>query len=306
MFATIMEWYEKGIVDETFTDGIPMRWGNGEGMIELLPKIALRQDCGNVLAEGPYWVGKELGEEALNYVYHQKGMGATGVETRSTVGSMVQFALSPRGSHHLTGLPTAEWVNIPEVAVHITGFEEAGDIRSYHPEAKARLVHYYENLFELPDSLGICKFPYGHTGMWHDRPEDLEKMWDYFVKGLEYATGVKFSKQELMDVGERAYQIERAVIVLRGIRREDDLPNWRCANEACPGDHPVGPVPLPAVDLEKYEKILDAYYELRGWTQEGIPTDERLVELGLPEVAQALRNILHKAGTPGDSGEGYK
>jgi aldehyde:ferredoxin oxidoreductase len=292
MFATLMEWYEKGIINEKFTDGVPMNWGNGEGMIALLPKMASREGCGDTLAEGPYWVGKKLGEEALKCVFHQKGMAATGVETRSTIGSMLQFALSPRGAHHLTGLPTAEWINMPAVAVYTTGFEEAGDIRSYHPEAKARLVQFYENLFELPDSVGTCKFAYGHTGFWHDRPEDLDKMFNYFTQGLYYATGINYTKDELMEIGERAYQIERAVIVMRGITREDDMPNWKCLNEECPGSHPVGPVPLPTIDKGKYEKVLDKYYEIRGWTKEGIPTRQRLEELGLEEVADALEKVV--------------
>jgi aldehyde:ferredoxin oxidoreductase len=257
-------------------------------MIELLPKIAKREGCGDLLAEGPYRVGKKLGDEALKYVYHQKGMCATGVETRSTIGSMLQFAVSPRGSHHLSGLPTAEWVNMPPVAVHVTGFKEAGDIRSYHPEAKARLVQFYENLFEISDSLGICKFNFGHLGYWHDRPEDIEKMFDYLVKAIYYATGSKFTKDELLEIGERAYQIERAVIATRGCRRKDDLPNWKCINLECPGDHPAGPVPLPPIDLKKYQKILDKYYQVRGWDKEGIPTRKRLESLDLKDVADAL------------------
>lgn len=288
MFSTLMEWHEKGIIDETFTDGVPMTWGNGEGMIELLTKMSKREGCGDKLADGPYWLAKTMGEEAMKSVYHQKGMCATGVETRSTIGSMLQFAVSPRGSHHLSGLPTAEWVNIPEVAIHITGIEEAGDIRSYHPEGKAKLVQFYENLFELPDSLGICKFNFGHLGYWHDRPEDIEKMWDYLIKAIKYISGEDFTKEELLEIGERAYQIERAVIALRGIRREDDMPNYKCLHEECPGDHPAGPVPLPAIDREKYEKILDKYYEVRGWDNQGIPTRERLESLGLEEVADKL------------------
>ena len=288
MFSSLMEWYEKGIIDEKFTDGVAMTWGNGDGMMTLLEKIVRREGCGDKLAEGPYRVGKDLGEEALNCVYQQKGMCATGVETRSTIGSMLQFAVSPRGSHHLTGLPTAEWVNIPAVAVYTSGFEEAGDIRSYHPEAKAKLVQFYENLFELPDSLGICKFNFGHLGFWHDRVEDFEKMWDYLTKGVLYSTGLNFTKEEMMEIGERAYQIERAVIAMRGIRRQDDMPNWKCLNESCPGEHPAGPNPLPPIDKEKYEKILDKYYELRGWNEEGIPTRKRLEELGLKEVADAI------------------
>ena len=288
LFATLMEWYERGIIDDTFTDGIPMQWGNGEGMIALLDKIARREGCGDKLAEGPYWVAKDLGEEAMKRVFHQKGMCATGVETRSGIGSMLQFAVSPRGSHHLTGVPTAEWVNIPEVALHVTGFKEAAEPLSYHPEAKARVVQFYENLFEISDTLGICKFNFGHLGYWHDRPEDIEKMFDYLTKALYYATGTKFTKEELLEIGERAYQIERAVIVMRGITRDDDMPNWRCLNEECPGEHPVNPVPLPPIDREKYEKVLDKYYELRGWTKAGIPIRENLEKLGLKEVADEM------------------
>ncbi|MBW2552808.1 MAG: aldehyde ferredoxin oxidoreductase family protein [Deltaproteobacteria bacterium] len=294
-FSTMMEWYEKGIIDEKFTDGVPMKWGNGEGMIELATKIASRKGCGNKLAEGPYRLGKELGKEALKCVYHQKGMCSTGFENRSAIGSMLSSALSPRGSHHLSGLPTTELLNSPSVAARVTGFKEAGDIRSYHPEAKARLVQFYENLFELPDSMGICKYPFGHFGFWHDRPKDIEKMWNYLSKALYYATGEKFTKNELMEIGERAYQIERAVIVLRGIRRKDDMPNWKCLNEDCPGEHPVGPVPLPPIDHKKYEKILDRYYKLRGWTNEGIPTRKRLRELNLKDVADVLEKRVLKS-----------
>ena len=297
-FSTMMEWYEKGIIDEKFTDGVPMKWGNGEGMIELATKIALRKGCGNKLAEGPYRVGKEIGKEALKCVYHQKGMCSPGLETRSAIGSMLSSALSPRGSHHLSGLPTTELLNSPSVAAHITGFKEAGNIRSYHPEAKARLVQFYENLFELPDSMGICKYPFGHFGYWHDKPKDIEKMWNYLTKALYYATGEKFTKKELMKIGERAYQIERAVIVLRGIRRKDDMPNWKCLNEESPGEHPAGPVPLPPVDQGKYEKILDRYYKLRGWTGEGIPTRKKLKELNLKNVADTLEKRVLKHAKP--------
>lgn len=288
MISSLMEWYDKGMIDAEFTDGLEMTWGNGEAMIELLPKIAFRQGCGDLLAEGPYRVGKQLGEAALNCVYHQKGMCATGVETRSAIGAMLSFALAPRGSHHLSGLPTAEWVNNPDLAIYLTGYKEAGELLSYHPLAKSRLVQFYENLFELSDSLGICKFNFGHLGYWHDKPEDMDKMWDYLSKAIYYATGIEYTKEKLLEIGERAYQIERCIVVMRGIRKKDDMPNWRCLNETCPGDHPVNPIPLPEIDEEKFVKILDAYYELRGWDSEGIPTEKTLNALGLEEVAKRL------------------
>jgi aldehyde:ferredoxin oxidoreductase len=81
--------------------------------------------------------------------------------------------------------------------------------------------------------------------------------------------------------------------VLRGIRRKDDMPNWKCLNEECPGEHPAGPVPLPPIDQGKYEKLLDRYYKLRGWTNEGIPTRKKLRELNMKDVADTLeRRVL--------------
>ncbi|MBP1722193.1 MAG: aor9 [Deltaproteobacteria bacterium] len=289
IFSNLMEWHEKGIVDESFTDGVRMQWGNGEGMMELLPKIAMRKGCGERLAEGSYRVGKGLGTEALNCVYHQKGMCSSGIETRPAVGAMLSMALSPRGAHPLSGLPTAEWMGSPAVARKITGFKEAADPLSYHPEAKARLVEFYENFFELPDALGICKYSFGHYGYWHDRPQDMERMWQYVTGALRYATGMRFTRDELLAIGERAYQIERAVIVLRGITREDDLPNWKCLNQGCVREDAVASPPVPPVNREKYEKVLDRYYRLRGWNKEGVPALKRLQELGLREVADALK-----------------
>lgn len=292
-FATLMEWREKGIIDKDFTDGIDLVFGNGDAMIELVPKIAHRHGCGKKLAMGPYRLGMSLGEEAMKSVVHQKGMGPTGVEIRATVGSALQFSVSPRGAHHLTGLPTAEWVNIPPLSKHTSGgYDEAGELLSYHPLAKAKLVQYYENEFFIPDSLGICKFPYGHVPFWHDTPEKLEGMYTILTRALYFATGIEYTKEDLFKTGEKAYQIERATIAMRGIRRPDDMPCYKALAGPCPGAHPVGPVPLPAIDRKKYEKVLDAYYEVRGWGTDGIPRISHLNGLGLKEVARKQAAVL--------------
>ena len=294
LFATIMELNERGIINKDFTDGIDIQFGNGDAMINLLPKIAFREKgFGEKAACGQYRMTKKLGKEAMKSVVHQKGMGPTGVEIRSTIGAALAFSLSPRGAHHLSGLPTAEWVNYPPIAVHLTGYKEAGDIRSYHPQAKAKLVQYYENLFFMADSLGICKFNFGHLGYWHDDPKQFDYMIDSVVKSIYYATGIKYTWDKLFAIFGKAYQIERATIALRGIRRVDDLPNYKALNESCPGDHPAGPIPLPPIDLDKYNKILDAYYELRGWDKKtGIPKSAKMRELGLDDVANKLEMEL--------------
>lgn len=289
VFSTIMELRERNLIGDDFTDGIKLDFANGDACVQLLPKITFREGCGDKLAEGPYRFAKTLGDEALKSVYCQKGMCATGVETRSTMGSMLQFAVSPRGSHHLNGLPTAEWVNIPPVAAYLGGTEEAGDVRSYHPMGKAKLVRFYENFFFFSDSTGVCKFNFGHLAYFHDTPEKLEYMHKMISKALYYATGIEYSKQALDNIYERCVQIERATICMRGMRREDDQPNWKCLNTSCPGEHPVGPNPLPPIDPVKFNKMLDAYYELRGYDiKTGIPKVSHLKKLGLNFVAAKM------------------
>lgn len=288
IFSYLMELTDRGMVDKSYTDGVPLAWGDADAIIRLMPKIAFREGCGDRLAEGTYRVGKSLGEEALRRVYHQKGMEVTAMEMRAGVAGTLSYTLSPRGAHHLTGLPCAEWSNNPDIAEWMSGYREGGEFLSYHGDAKSKLVQYSEDLYEIVDSLGICKLTYGHTPLWHDRGEDMEKFYNYLIKSLLYATGIEYTENDLFRIGEKAYQIERATIVLRGITREDDMPNWRVLNESCPGEHPVNPVPVPPIDKKLYEKVLDNYYELRGWNRDGVPTRKRLEELGLKEVTDAL------------------
>jgi len=93
-------------------------------------------------------------------------------------------------------------------------------------------------------------------------------------------------------VAEKSYQIERATIVMRGMRRKDDQPSYKIQTFAVPGNHPVNPIPLPPIDVEKFNKVLDAYYEARGWDKEGIPKASYLEKLGLKEVADRQAKAL--------------
>ncbi len=292
MIATLMELRERGIIDKKFTDGINLVFGNQDAMVRIIPKIALSDGCGKKLSKSPYHLAKSLGKNALKSVNHQKGMGPTGVNIAATVGAILSFSVSPRGAHHLSGLPTAEWVNIPPLAIHCSGgYKEAGELLNYHPKGKANIVKYYEDLFTIVDSLGICKFTYGHLPLWHDTVDNLELMWKLLIQALNAATGLDYTKEDLLKAAEKSYQIERATIVMRGMRRKDDMPTDKVLSPT-PGNHPLNPVPLPGVDLKKYNKVLDAYYDVRGWDKEGIPKASHLKKLGLKEIADKQTKTL--------------
>ena len=283
ILALLMDFYDHKIITRKETDGIPMIWGDTEAMITMIHKIANGEGIGKKLAVDSFEFAKRLGKGAEKFVKHNKGLTPTGVEIRSAMGTALSFCLSPRGSHHLSGIPTAEYAPNPEVAERLCGYKEGADIMSYHPQAKAKLVNYYENLFIVIDSLGICKFPYGHFPFWHGSRKQIDELEKCLTDSLEVVTGEKFSWPELMLIADRVYNIERIFINNHGMTRKDDEPCLRDLTEECPGEHPMGSSPLPPIDKEKYDKMLDAYYELRGWNKEGKPSKETRRKLGLDE-----------------------
>ena len=286
VICLLMDLHEHGLVTRKDIDDVSLEWGDTQGMIALIHKIANREGIGDLLALGSYRFAEKIGSEAKKFVIHMKGLTPTGVETRSAMGAALSFGLSPRGAHHLSGIPTVEWIPNPEVAEFVAGFKEAGEPLSYHPVAKARSVIFYENLFEIIDSLGVCKFQYGHVPFFHSSKEELIRLKGYLVDLYSAATGFNMTWENLVHAGERAYQVERAYIIREGMSRKDDLQPERIFNEDIEAPHPGG---LPRIDKKKYEQMLDTYYNLRGWDENGRPTLKKLEAIGLPEIAKQLK-----------------
>jgi aldehyde:ferredoxin oxidoreductase len=160
--ATVMEWYEKGIVSREDLDGIDLTWGNHEGMVEMMRKVAYREGIGYLLAEGIVEAAKRIGKGAENYVSHSKGMVMAGIDCRVLKGTSLCFATSTRGADHLRGLPMIEFSTLipgrktdPEEVKAKYGSEEATIPASYK-KAHAAVFHQHESA--LLDMLQICRF----------------------------------------------------------------------------------------------------------------------------------------------------
>jgi aldehyde:ferredoxin oxidoreductase len=151
-------------------------------------------------------------------------------------------------------------------------------------EGKAHLVKYYEENNAIADALGVCKF----TTSWRFGvgPQRLAKL-------LSAATGIEYTWRDLLRCGERIWTVEYAMQRRFGLRRKDDYPPERVFKEPIPD----GPAKGAKISLEKYEKMLDEYYQIRGYNHEGIPTRQKLEELGLKDVADDLerRGILKQS-----------
>jgi len=271
-----MEAYQRKIINPLDFAGVELDWGNHRTINELIVQIAHRQGLGDILAEGTLRAARKLGGE--EFAVHSKGMDYPAVDVRGTKGMALAFSVSPRGADHLKGLPLYEVA--PEIYQNDIKTEIDIDITpAYWSEynTKAKLISWHENWHCVVDSLGLCKLE--GIAIKPLKPKHFQQL-------LSAATGWDISIEELEAIGERIWNLERLFGVREGIRRDDDLPPARLYNEPVA----TGPAAGERLDHDKYEAMLNEYYDLRGWDKTtGIPLRERMQRLGLEkELAQAL------------------
>jgi aldehyde:ferredoxin oxidoreductase len=160
----------------------------------------------------------------------------------------------------------------PEEAEARFGTSEALSPTSYK---KASVVIHYQHEALLKDLLEVCVFI-------KFIPEVLTL--ETFFSLYSLATGIEVDEQSMMTAAERVYNVERAFLVRMGITRKDDVLVGKWATEPVPN----GPFKGEILDPDKWEGMLDEYYQLRGWDENGIPTPEKLKELGLEDVIEKI------------------
>lgn len=273
--AWAMECYQRGILTKKDLDGLELEWGNHKAVFELIKKIAMREGIGDLLAEGSKRASDKIGRGSQKYAMHIKGQDL--YETlRYRKGWALGVIVSPRGSGHLRGAPAFEGNVSPEDAEKYYGVRTAADRRAY--EGKAKIVTWMENFKAVLDSVGICALLSWWKSPHLIGPEDIAKL-------LGAATGRRTDVRRLMKIGERIHNVEKAINVRGGMTRKDDRPPDRFFKEPIKS----GPGRGDILEKDKFEEMLDEYYELRGWDKEtGLPTRSKLEEVGLKEVADEL------------------
>ncbi|RLF15836.1 MAG: hypothetical protein DRJ97_02685, partial [Thermoprotei archaeon] len=291
--ALFMELHEEGILTHDELEGLDLHFGNADAMVEMVHRIARRQGkLGELGALGEELAAKRIGRGAENYITTIKGLGTIGTDPRVAKGFGFGFVVASRGSDHLRAHPVFEMIRYPPgVAEELFGAKEAGELSKY--EGKVRLVYFHENMAAVTDSMGTCRFMHASFYAEYPVPEILAK----YVKRkgpvhsikyhewLSAATGLNFTYEDLMRTGERIVNLERALNVRFGIRREHDTLPKRFLNQPVP----TGPYKGTVFTKEMLDKMLDEYYDLRGWEREtGLPYKEKLLELGMKDVAEDL------------------
>jgi aldehyde:ferredoxin oxidoreductase len=246
--AAGMELYERGIIDDRHVE-LPLRFGSGDALVRMTEATAFREGFGADLAEG----SKRLGDK---FRHPEIFMGVKGQEfpaydPRGFQGMGIAYATCNRGACHLRA-----WTPGPETDGRMEPHATAG---------KAEWVAEEQNRSTAHDATGICLFTTTGSSL-----EDL-------VACTAAATGVPFTLEDFVKIGERTWNLERLWNLKAGFTAADDTLPERLLKVP----HKTGPARGVTVHLDE---MLPVYYRTRGWDEQGVPKRDKLVELGLASV----------------------
>ncbi|MCL4487458.1 MAG: aldehyde ferredoxin oxidoreductase family protein [Chloroflexi bacterium] len=264
--AWAIELYERGLLTKERTGGKELRFGDYETIKQLIFDIAARRGLGNWLAEGSRLTKQFPG--SADFLIAIKGLPQSDPhDVRYLKGFALGIATSSRGADHLRSRPTLEILDLPaKVTEQIYGQPVDPNPTSYR--SKAVLVTFSETIFAVVDSIGICKFVcHGFNS-----PRNLN--YDHFRELIYLATGLEFTKEELVGVGRRVVDLERIINMREGMTRASDTLPARYFDEKMDGRKTAG----HQIDRAQFAQMLDEFYALHGWDEEGRPSRERIAE----------------------------
>ena len=273
--AFAMECYEKGVLTKKDAGGIDLSWGNGDAIIGMIHKISKREGIGDVLADGVKSAAEKIGGGSEAWALHVKGAELPMHEPRGKKGMGLTYATSDRGASHLQVYHDDSFENEANVAPEI-GIDSSlvPQSRTETSPRKVKLVKICEDLMGLYNSLVICRFTFYPAGA------SIKT----FMGIFRSVTGWDASPMELLEVGERSFNLTRAFNAREGFTREDDKLPKRVMEPL-----PEGVLKGEAYPADVIENMLDLYYDYRGWDRKrGWPKREKLEELGLEWVADDL------------------
>jgi aldehyde:ferredoxin oxidoreductase len=262
--AFAMECFENRIISEEQA-GMPLEWGSGDALNFLVGKMGRKEGIGALLGKGTRAAARELGGGSDRFAIHCKGLEFPAHDPRCFKSLAAGYATSTRGACHLNGYSYA-WersASFPEF-----GYNEKQERGT--DEGKGIMNARFQNLSSLADSLKICKFPLLLGVSLSDISE-----W------MQCVTGWDMDQKELERAGERSYNMKKLFNVGHGLSRKDDILPERIIKE--PRGSGGSAEALPDLELQ-----LDEYYSYRKWDENGLPTVEKIEELGLREFIHWL------------------
>ncbi|MBD3414196.1 MAG: aldehyde:ferredoxin oxidoreductase [Candidatus Aminicenantes bacterium] len=313
--AFAMECYEKGIIDDQVTGGIKLNFGNARASLKLLHQMAKGKGFGVVVGQGVRKMKEKFirDYDADPELLQDMGMENKGLEysqyvSKESLAQQGGYAMTNKGPQH-----DEAWVIFMDMVNNqIPTFED-----------KAEALHYFPMFRTWFGLMGLCKLPWNDVepvgNEETEEPEKVPEHVDNYVTIFNAVTGKNINKYELIKQSERVYNFQRIFNIRRGKgKRAHDAQPYRAAGPVTEEEYKsrekrydeqlkkvldIDPqeksIPEKVKLLKKYredryEKLLDAVYERRGWTRQGIPKIEHLKDLGmdLPELIETVKPHL--------------
>ncbi|MFQ5615186.1 MAG: aldehyde ferredoxin oxidoreductase family protein, partial [Anaerolineales bacterium] len=247
VLSVYIEAGEKG-----YTNGSgALAWGDWGTMVEVIEKIAAREGVGDILAEGGAHAAEKFGHPEISMSV--KGMSIPAYDPRGLKGMGIGYATSNRGACHLRAYT-------PAVELNIMPFQSLkADPLAW--EGKGGLVKVFQDVHAVSDSMDLCKFSAFAMGM------------DEYTQQYNAVTGLELTADELLQIGERVYNLERYYNNLAGHGEGSDTLPDRFTKEA-------STMPGSEGHVCELDQMLGEYYEARGW-ENGVVPEAKLKELGI-------------------------
>lgn len=263
-----MELFERGILTVSETEGLELRFGNHQAMNTLIRWIAFHHGIGDILADGVKIASSKIGKDSERYALHIKGLELPGYDVRGAKGHGLAYATSYTGGDHNRGYAFQEIFSIPiPYPVDRLSIEGKGKLTKWNQDVRTATC----------DCPTMCVFLLD-TAMAPIAPKNTASL-------MEAVTGFSYTPEEITMVGERINNLARAFNVREGFTRADDTFPERLMTEPLRNGASKGHL----ISREDLNTMLDEYYTVRVWDlKTGIPKKEKLIELGLNDVAKDI------------------
>ncbi len=272
--AFAMECYEKGILSQEELDGIDLYWGNGEGVMELLDKMISRQGIGNLLADGIKKAAERIGKGSERYAIHAGGQELPMHDPRFDPGFSVAYELEPTPGRHTNH--GYQWADMFAMHKIFKGLPSSSPVywvkEKYNPEGKHILMAAGSKYVQMANGLGACLFGLQLGGKLP------------LVEYTNAATGWHLPSEGYLLIGERIQNLRQAFNKREGIEPARHFK----MNARAAGNPPLTFGPVKGIMLDQ-ERLNRDFLRAMGWDQEtGTPTNEKLEELGMGDIASKI------------------
>lgn len=277
LISWAMNLYEKGILTDQDTGGLKLEFGNDEAVIEMIHRIGRREGLGDILAEGGLRAAQKIADGSQKYGFQVEGIAEPQPDEIDTPDLALGIVTATLGSDQFHSRSFIDLYQLTEPALrniyskpHPYNGPLSSDYQGY--EGKPWRVFWHELCYMAADMIGMCKF---HTVFVSPYMPSFEE----FSKMIYLNTGLILSAEEIWECAERAYNLERLFNIREGAIREDNSLLDRYFDE--PTSLGLDGVRGKTLDRTRFKAIIDEYYQIHGWDENGVPKPETLERLDL-------------------------